>query len=169
MRRQVLAAKEDIPVKYSLLSQGPSFLFFRTFPATFPAIFVASGPLRNYLNSGGPPTSRHSRAARNRRLTLSAEGRLESIAGFEVVSATTTNTLETRHRAWQEESAIKTRFCHTPLITSLSAHPAHVERCPFTPHIIRQFSSGPTSKNLGNRTRLLTRVFQKVPLPPREG
>ena len=48
MRRQVLAAKEDIPVKYSLLSQGPSFLFFRTFPATFPAIFVATEKLSQF-------------------------------------------------------------------------------------------------------------------------
>ena len=61
MRRMALGAKEDIPVIYSLLNWGVSFLFSLTIPVIschgllFFTTLVASGPLRSYFKSGGPP------------------------------------------------------------------------------------------------------------------
>ena len=89
---------------------GVEFSISRSFPAIF---LVASGTLRDYLKSGGPPKQSFPRRLESTThpIYLSADGLLESIAGFEIASVRTITTVKTRHRAWQEESGRAIASC----------------------------------------------------------
>ena len=115
MLPQVLAAKEDIPVRYSLPGPGDEFSIFPVISGQFlllSLLFLLFSCLRNYLKSGSPPKPSfpRSRESTTHPAYLAADVHLQSIAGFEIASARTINTSETGHQAWQEERVIKTRL-----------------------------------------------------------